>query len=293
MGDRKVGPWTVHVWAREVLTLRGGEVDVRAHRGSGEKGEEPYRSVDLLSVWWTSGHGILTDSLLIQARVSNGEMTGVGGDIALPRFVRLSFKVGVPRRWVEPWVLDCREFAVELGGHGIADLRVGYEQDHGGMRSYYQRQIDAGKARPRYVGRWALIQGLRLTAKRLRPADRIFGRCECTTEVTGRGDVVVPMPEGVYPATWEREQRTWRRSRIPWPLRTRTDVSLSIEPGIPVPGKGENSWDIEDDGVCGTGGDTVAAAVGNAVASATRQRRQYAGPGWMPDAGWPGELVPR
>lgn len=293
MDDCKIGPWTVHVWAREGLTLRGGEVNVRAHRGSGEKGEEPYRSAEVLSAWWTSGRGILTDSLLVQARVSNGEMTGVGGDLALPHLVRLSFKVGVPKRWIEPWVLCCREFAVELGGYNIADLRLGYESDHSGMRSHYQREIDRGEPRPRYIGRFALIQGARLTAKSLRPADRLLGRRECTTEIVGRGDALVPMPEGVYPATWERERRTWRRARLPWALQTRTDVSLNIEPGIPVPGKGENSWDIEDDAVCGTGGGSVAAAVGNAVASATRQRRQYAGPGWTPDAGWPTELVPR
>ena len=173
MPDRKIGPWTVHVWARDELTLRGGEVNVRAHRGTGEKGEEPYRSVEVLSAWWTTGRGILTDSALLQARVSNGEMAGVGGDLALPRLARLSFKVGAPRRWIEPWVMDCREFAVEVGGYNIADLRIGYEPDHGGMRSYHQRKIDAGEPRPRYIGRFALIQGIRLRAGSLRPADRI------------------------------------------------------------------------------------------------------------------------
>ncbi len=287
MSSIEVGPWTVKLHARDELTIRGGEVNVRAFRGSGEEGEEPYRSVDVLSLWWTSGKGILTDSLLIQARVSNGEMTGVGGDLALPRMVRLSFKVGAPRRWIEPWVMDCREFGITIGGYNIADLRLGYEQDHGGMRNYYRRKIDAGEPRPRYIGRFALIQGIRLRAKSLRPADRILGRRECTTEVIAQGEALVPMPEGCYPATWQRERRTWRRDRIPWPLDTRTDVSLTIKPGVPVPGKGENSWDIEDDAVCGTGGSTVAAAIGNAVKSALRQRHQYAGPGWTPDDGWP------
>lgn len=119
------------------------------------------------------------------------------------------------------------------------------------------------------------------------PRDRLFGRLECTTTTGESIDALVPMPEGNYPAIITREVRVWKRARWPWPSRTRVDFRIDIPAGIPVPGKGENSWDCEDDAIFGTGGWSVYDAIGNAVRSAHRQRELYGGKNWRPAAGWP------
>ena len=56
------------------------------------------------------------------------------------------------------------------------------------------------------------------------------------------------MPEGKYPAHVKRERRTWKRPRWFTPL-VRGYWDVDVESGIPVPGKGENSWDCDDDAI--------------------------------------------
>lgn len=108
---------------------------------------------------------------------------------------------------------------------------------------------------------------------RLELVDWVLGRSRCTTEEEPLGDVVIPMPEGCYPAKATRETRTWRRRF--GITKTRESVWLDIDGCIPYSGKGENSWDCGDDGLCGIGGDTLEKAIGNAVASALKSRRRY------------------
>lgn len=113
----------------------------------------------------------------------------------------------------------------------------------------------------------------------------VFGKSECTTTVLESGTCVVPMPEANYPATWKRTEYVKRytkplgraRDRIMGP---RTHRLVEVEPGKPiqVPGKGENSWDIDDDHIhsmSATG--TVEDVVGRLVASALRTRRRHGG----------------
>ena len=107
------------------------------------------------------------------------------------------------------------------------------------------------------------------------PVDRIFGRTRCDTVTGSTVSVVVPMPEGSYPATVTQETRTWTRARLPFWKRRRVDYSIDIPRGIPFMGKGENSWDCGDDGLYGTGGDSVEGAVANAVKCVLQSRRRY------------------
>lgn len=106
------------------------------------------------------------------------------------------------------------------------------------------------------------------------PMDTLFGRWRCTTEREPLPDVFIPMPEGCYRAKATRETRTWRRR---FGIRKRrTDIWLEIpRGGIPHSGKGENSWDCGDDGLCGTGGATVEDAIANAVRSVLRSRARH------------------
>lgn len=117
----------------------------------------------------------------------------------------------------------------------------------------------------------------------------ILGRQHHDTVEGDSGDTVVPMPEGPYPASWVEKISTISYVRFPGTLidkvrgrRTRRYVDLRIEHGIPVEGKGENSWDCGMDGVFGTGGDTVKEAVGSCVRAVLRDRQRYGGPHHLP-----------
>ena len=108
-----------------------------------------------------------------------------------------------------------------------------------------------------------------------RPLDRLLGRVKCETTKGEPESVEVPMPEGKYPATLTREERVWKRPRWPWIKDRRVDYRVDLEVGIPSAGKGENSWDCDDDALYGTGGSTPAEAIGNAVKAALRNRANY------------------
>lgn len=87
-----------------------------------------------------------------------------------------------------------------------------------------------------------------------RIADWVFGKAECFTDEQewARKKVVVPMPEGDYPAIVKFESRVWVRRRSPF-HRVRRSTSIDIPMGIPFSGKGENAWDLGEDGLYGCG----------------------------------------
>lgn len=97
-------------------------------------------------------------------------------------------------------------------------------------------------------------------------------------------DVQVALPEATYPAKVRIERRTWRRSR--WPgRRVKTTADIRSERGIPVPGKGENSWDAGEDAIMALGSSepTAAAAVAQYVKTVLETRERYGGSiDWQP-----------
>jgi hypothetical protein len=121
----------------------------------------------------------------------------------------------------------------------------------------------------------------------VRTRDWLLGRMRCETTKGEPEPVVIPMPEGNYPGTLRQEHRVWKRKRWPWPSKTRSDFWIDMEVGIPTPGKGENSYDCEDDAIFGTGGASRSEAIGNVTKAALRQRERYGSDRWVPDAGWP------
>ena len=105
-------------------------------------------------------------------------------------------------------------------------------------------------------------------------------------------DVTVSMPEGDYAASWRQRRCRWQRPRwfaAPWVWR----YSLDIPGGVPLPGKGENSWDCEDDATYGVTfavqdhpegpEETACRFVGDHLQSRARR----GGARWAPRAGWP------
>ena len=130
------------------------------------------------------------------------------------------------------------------------------------------------------------------------PADTFLGKAQNKSEVIETQSVIVPMPEGGYRATAKLER--WER----WRPRGRRTVSYSYDIKIdkpvrfiPVPGKGENSWDCGDNGVWSQSGPVpyrgswVVEAISGMVKSALRDRERYANRDWTPSAGWSDGLV--
>lgn len=124
--------------------------------------------------------------------------------------------------------------------------------------------------------------------------DTLFGDQSYEKVPVSTENVVVAMPEKVYPAKVTISRRTWKRDR--WPFTFGPEIlfyqglgyEIEVEGGVPVPGKGENSWDCEDDAIfsqSGRGG--VESAISGLVESATRQRRRHGGRDWLPPAPTP------
>lgn len=116
------------------------------------------------------------------------------------------------------------------------------------------------------------------------PVDWLLGRSEFSRRLLHSTETVVPMPERSYPATVKMEEHTWTRPRWPWSRRLlRADIS--VEGGIPVPGKGENSYDCGQDAVYAltTRASTVPEAVAKLVRSCLERRARYGGPDWRPE----------
>jgi hypothetical protein len=106
----------------------------------------------------------------------------------------------------------------------------------------------------------------------------LFGSPELAKSVLDFGTTVVPMPEGPYDAKWQVEEwtRTWPRFRRP---KTSKHGEISVDGGIYVPGKGENSWDCGDDAIFSVGCNegTEQALVAKYVESVYRSRLNYGG----------------
>lgn len=112
----------------------------------------------------------------------------------------------------------------------------------------------------------------------------------------------VAMPEGDYPATVDVTQVRWvRRGPIGWLFglgrRWVYRTKIDIPGGIPHPGKGENSWDLGDDGLWGTSSavqdepPTAHYALQQVAISVLETRQKRGGLRWVPNDGWPDHLI--
>ena len=114
--------------------------------------------------------------------------------------------------------------------------------------------------------------------------DFVLGKTECTTVKHDPISATVSLPEGNYPVTVIFETRTWKRPR--WPLaRVRSGADVDSEQGIPIPGKGENSWDCGEDAYhsIGTSATTIEEAIAYTIEVVTERRLKYGGKNWQPE----------
>lgn len=108
----------------------------------------------------------------------------------------------------------------------------------------------------------------------------IFGKQRHALEKHSEHDILIPMPEGNYQAKATFQTRTWTWPRWFTRRREETDVEVLAPGGVPHRGKGENSWDCGDDGLCGYSveGHNLAKAIARGVEIVLGYRKRYGMP---------------
>jgi hypothetical protein len=121
--------------------------------------------------------------------------------------------------------------------------------------------------------------------------DALLGPETHRSEVVGEPEeIVVHLPEGAYRGRSTIERTTRERPR--WFAKTRRSVGVSFDPRlgyapIPVPGKGENSYDCDEDALYSMGFDARSheEAIGHVVERVLSRRRRLGGANWRPKGG--------
>lgn len=118
---------------------------------------------------------------------------------------------------------------------------------------------------------------------RVNLVDALLGRAVHSRRELYTERVVVELAEGEYGASVCSFESTWQRPRWPWPKRM-VRATITPDTPIPIPGKGENSWDCED---TATASMTCQAATPQAAAAALKEsvehtRLKYGGSSWRP-----------
>lgn len=117
------------------------------------------------------------------------------------------------------------------------------------------------------------------------PMDIIFGRMKYNKLELERSEANIPMNEGAYPAEICLVECTWKRKRLPFKKKIiRAEIEM-LKP-IPIPGKGENSWDCGENAIYSLtlpNKTTIAAAISGVVESCLRDRFKYGGHNWTPN----------
>lgn len=105
--------------------------------------------------------------------------------------------------------------------------------------------------------------------------DLLLGRIDYSSKVLQEQEVLVPLPERSYRWKVQIVEVRHKRPRWPWDRVTVCAHCDALEgEQIPVPGKGENSYDLDDDALHGMGcpASSVSEAVGAIVRNVTGTR---------------------
>lgn len=110
----------------------------------------------------------------------------------------------------------------------------------------------------------------------INPADTLLGRPEYSERTLKEGVRQLAMPEKVYDVKIKINESAWKRPRWPWPrkiVRTHSEV----EGGIPVPGKGTESYNCGEDAIYSqtSPGTTFDAALSSLFQSVAHNREHY------------------
>ncbi len=146
-------------------------------------------------------------------------------------------------------------------------------------------------------GSWVLRGGFNATGDGPRARefyvdlkDIILGSMEYTK---GEGEPqarTIYLAEGAYDLELRKNESMWKRPR--WPFTTRAhSYNWAVTAGVggrkclPIPGKGENSYDQDEDAIYSGGIQARNAdeAAGAIVGMVMHDRARRAGPGWLPE----------
>jgi hypothetical protein len=114
----------------------------------------------------------------------------------------------------------------------------------------------------------------------------LLGSQKYSKRVIENGTVTVELPEGRYRGDAILYEATWKRPRNPFPLKV-IKCELSFAVPIPIPGKGENSYDIDDDAIYGmtTASNSIEEALANLKKDVLKTRKRHGGDDWQPGGG--------
>jgi hypothetical protein len=144
----------------------------------------------------------------------------------------LKFNIGIPPVSISIMIPTKKTNEAYLGIFGFEFFSISF---HGGTLYW---KFMTGADWTRGTPRW---QDGALDFK-----DLILGKPVYSKQLISTSEVLIPMPEGNYPATVEMHLDTWSRPRSPIDFKTMR-CSVEIPNGIPFQGKGENSWDCGED----------------------------------------------
>lgn len=118
------------------------------------------------------------------------------------------------------------------------------------------------------------------------PMDILFGKAKHSETTEQEGNCVVTMPEKDYAGTYKIFWSYWKRPFSPFVKKLRR-ISVEIPEGIPIPGKGENSWDCDDDATFGVTmplpeHQNIHDACKQIAFNALKDREKRAGLSWLP-----------
>lgn len=116
------------------------------------------------------------------------------------------------------------------------------------------------------------------------PVDFLLGRQRHSSQIVRTGNTDVDILESIYLATYTETMDTWKRPRWPRKLTARRFHIDMVEP-IPMPGKGENSWDQDDDALYSivVSCEQLSTAVEYIRDSVYKRRLRYGGEDWIPN----------
>lgn len=114
------------------------------------------------------------------------------------------------------------------------------------------------------------------------PLDTLLGSLKSKTVQKHQHDATLSMPESDYPCSVTMELVRWKRKR--WFAFYRHYANVVVEFPIPIPGKGENGWDCDDDAVYEASFNvgSVEEALDKVRSSVLKTRMDRGGLGWMP-----------
>lgn len=109
--------------------------------------------------------------------------------------------------------------------------------------------------------------------------DILFGKLVYTSTPIRKEQTTLCLPEANYPINIEFSRCTWVRPRRIFGNVDQIQADMKCEKGIPVPGKGENSWDCGDDATyslwCQVPTGTTAEALGKLLETIVDKRRRH------------------